>query len=48
MLMCSPEYLSRPDPTELGWKETVKMNPGEVTRVIMKFDLPKITDSLVI
>jgi spore coat protein A len=28
--------------TELGWKETVKMNPGEVTTVIMKFDLPKV------
>jgi spore coat protein A, manganese oxidase len=32
-----------PDPTELGWKETVRMNPNEVTRVIMKFELPKIT-----
>ncbi len=29
-----------PDLNELGWKETVRMNPGEVTRVIMKFDLP--------
>lgn len=29
-----------PDATELGWKETVRMNPGEVTTVIMKFDLP--------
>jgi spore coat protein A len=28
------------DPTEIGWKETVKMHPGEVTTVIMKFDLP--------
>ena len=28
-----------PDPGELGWKETVKMNPGQVIRVIMKFDL---------
>jgi spore coat protein A, manganese oxidase len=25
---------------ERGWKETVRMNPGEVTNVIMKFDLP--------
>ena len=33
-----------PDPTELGWKETVRMNPGEITKVIMKFDLPVITD----
>lgn len=30
----------RPDANERGWKETVRMNPGEVTRVIMKFDLP--------
>ncbi|MFD2367853.1 multicopper oxidase family protein [Pseudoduganella sp. GCM10020061] len=29
-----------PDPNELGWKETVRMNPGEVTRVLMRFDLP--------
>jgi spore coat protein A, manganese oxidase len=29
-----------PDPNEVGWKETVRMNPGEVTTVIMKFDLP--------
>jgi len=28
-----------PDANELGWKETVRMNPGEVTRVFMKFDL---------
>ena len=27
-----------PDPNERGYKETVRMNPGEVTRVIMKFD----------
>jgi spore coat protein A len=26
---------------EFGWKETVRMNPGEVTRVIMKFNLPQ-------
>jgi len=29
-----------PDNNELGFKETVRMNPGEVTAVIMKFDLP--------
>jgi len=29
-----------PEPNELGWKETVQMHPGEVTSVIMKFDLP--------
>jgi spore coat protein A len=31
-----------PDRNELGWKETVRMNPGEVTRVLMKFDLPTV------
>jgi spore coat protein A len=31
-----------PDDTELGWKETVRMNPGEVTTVIMEFDLPTV------
>jgi spore coat protein A, manganese oxidase len=31
-----------PAANELGWKETVRMNPGEVTRVFMKFDLPAV------
>lgn len=31
-----------PGKTELGWKETVRMNPGEVTTVIMRFDLPTV------
>jgi spore coat protein A len=31
-----------PDPTERGWKETVKMHPGEVATVIMRFDLPTV------
>ena len=31
-----------PQAAELGWKETVKMHPGEVTTVIMKFDLPSV------
>ena len=31
-----------PAPDELGWKETVRMNPGEVTRVIMQFNLPSV------
>ena len=30
-----------PDPTELGWKETFKMFPGEVTTFIVKWALPK-------
>jgi FtsP/CotA-like multicopper oxidase with cupredoxin domain len=35
-------YFTPPDPNYRGWKETVRMNPGEVTRVIMKFDLPSV------
>lgn len=38
-----PSYIGPargPEPTELGWKETVRMNPGEVTTVIMRFALP--------
>lgn len=31
-----------PEPNELGWKETVRMNPGEVTTVIMQFNLPSL------
>jgi spore coat protein A len=30
------------DPTERGWKETVRMNPGEVTTVIANFALPSV------
>jgi spore coat protein A len=37
-----PPVLRAPDGNELGWKETVRMNPGEVTTVIMKFDLAKV------
>jgi len=37
-----------PDDNELGYKETVRMNPGEVTVVIMKFDIspnpPNVTE----
>jgi spore coat protein A len=29
-----------PDPNEAGWKETVRINPGETMDVIMQFDLP--------
>jgi spore coat protein A, manganese oxidase len=29
-----------PDPSEAGWKDTVRMNPGEITTVIMQFKLP--------
>jgi spore coat protein A len=29
-----------PDPNEAGWKETLRMNPGEVTTVTMQFDMP--------
>jgi FtsP/CotA-like multicopper oxidase with cupredoxin domain len=31
-----------PDLSEAGWKDTVRMNPGEVTTVIMQFKLPAV------
>jgi spore coat protein A len=31
-----------PDSNEKGWKETVRMNPGEVTSVVMRFNLAKV------
>ena len=34
-----------PDPNEVGWKDTVRMNPGEITTVIMRFDLPALPTS---
>jgi spore coat protein A len=37
-----PGQLTPPDANEMGWKETVRMNPGEVTRVIMQFKLPQL------
>ena len=35
-----------PDANELGWKETVRMNPGEVTTVIMQFNLPNLPNPM--
>jgi len=35
-----------PDPNEVGWKETVRMNPGEVTTVIAQFNLPTLPASM--
>jgi hypothetical protein len=29
-----------PDPNEAGWKNTARLNPGEVTTIRVKFDLP--------
>jgi spore coat protein A, manganese oxidase len=43
-----PAYLAAarpPDPDERGWKETVRMHPGDVTRVVMKFQLAPILTS---
>jgi spore coat protein A len=43
-----PNFQGPPIPPasyEAGWKETVRMNPGEVTTVIMKFNLPTIVDA---
>ena len=31
-----------PNPYEQGWKETVRMNPGEVTNVYVPFQLPTV------
>jgi spore coat protein A len=31
-----------PDRNELGWKETVRVNPEQIIRVLMKFDLPTV------
>jgi spore coat protein A len=31
-----------PEPNETGWKETVMMFPGTVTRIVLKFDLPPV------
>jgi spore coat protein A len=36
----TPGAFVPPDANERGFRETVRMNPGEVTRVVMKFDLP--------
>jgi spore coat protein A, manganese oxidase len=35
-----------PDANEIGWKETVRMNPGEATTIIARFDLPKLPASM--
>jgi spore coat protein A len=40
-LQAIPGTARQADPNEQGWKETVRMNPGEVVTVDMKFDLPK-------
>ena len=40
------DRLRAPDRNERGWKETVRMNPGEVTRVAMRFDLPKMPNAI--
>jgi spore coat protein A len=45
----TPSFLGHPiippAANEVGWKETVPMYPGTVTRVIMRFDLAPIVDS---
>jgi len=35
-----------PAPNETGWKETVPMYPGTVTRIIMQFNVPQILTNL--
>jgi spore coat protein A len=34
--------LTPPAANERGWKDTVRMNPGQVTRVIMRLSLPRL------
>ncbi|ABB32802.1 multicopper oxidase type 2 [Geobacter metallireducens RCH3] len=41
----TPTYIGPargPDPNETGFKETIRMNPGEVTTVIMRFKFPTV------
>jgi spore coat protein A len=38
--------MRQPDPNERGWKETVRMNPGEMTVVEMRFELPSLPYSV--
>ncbi len=39
-LSAIPGSARPPDPNEKGWKETVRLNPGEIVTVAMKFDQP--------
>jgi spore coat protein A len=42
-----PAFTGRPSPAdanERGWKDTVRMNPGQCTTVIMQFNLPVVKD----
>jgi spore coat protein A len=32
--------MRKPDDNEMGWKETIRMQPGDMTELIMRFDLP--------
>jgi FtsP/CotA-like multicopper oxidase with cupredoxin domain len=41
----APKYAGPPVApalNEIGWKETVRMNPGEATRILIKFALPTV------
>jgi spore coat protein A len=42
----TPGTVRAPDANEMGWKETVRMNPGEATTVITKFTLPTLPASM--
>jgi spore coat protein A len=35
-----------PDANEIGWKETVRIPPGEIATVIMQFNLPRLPASM--
>jgi len=39
----TPKFIGNPippDPNEQGWKETVRSNPGQCTKLIVKFSIP--------
>jgi spore coat protein A len=41
-----PGTARAPDPNELGWKETVRANPGEVLTVAATFRLPRLPSAM--
>jgi len=43
-----PGTVREPDDNEKGWKETVRMNPGEATTIIMRFDLPALPQPMTV
>src|SRR5437764_1092963 len=42
----TPDRWPPPEANARGWKETVRMNPGEVTRIVTRFDLPRLPQAM--